>query len=259
MISTQNIGVTIGKKTILNNISISLEPGKLTTVLGPNGAGKSTLLNCLSGDRKPTVGRVMWADKPLLEHGVEWLAQRRAVMSQGDNLAFPFKVEEVALFGRHPHNSGWADEQDRSIVSQALSATSADHLVGRIYPTCSGGERARVQFARSLAQIWQEPENDGGRVLLLDEPTAALDLAHQHACLALARSIANQGVAVLAVLHQLDLAAHYADAVLLLENGRQRAWGPSTDVLDPDLLTQVYGIDIVVTDGIPQVAKPAKV
>lgn len=234
-------------RQLLDGVDLHLEPGELHVVLGANGAGKSTLLHALAGDLRPAAGTVTLDGQPLHLMPVRALARRRAVLPQIDALDFAFTVREVVALGRYAA----ADDTD-AIVAAALAATDTTALAERIYPTLSGGERSRVRLARALAQLW-DVDDGAGRYLLLDEPTAALDLAHQQACMRIVTRFAAGGAAVLAVLHDPNLAMRYADRVSLLREGRLLASGPPREVLDAARLSAVYDTPLRVVDvaGLP--------
>jgi len=236
-------------RLLLDGVSLELVPGEVHAVLGRNGAGKSTLLRALSGELRPQAGTVQLNGRALAAWTPRQRARQRAVLPQAESLRFGFSVEQVVALGRYacPQHR---PEQERDIVLAALRAAGVETLAGRRYPSLSGGERARVQFARVMAQVWEplpqaEPELGGhARYLLLDEPTASLDLAHQHGCLLQARRFAGAGVGVLAVLHDPNLALRYADRVSVLENGRLTGQGPVREVLTQELLQRTYGLPI---------------
>lgn len=235
--------VAMGGRTLLEGISAALKPGRFTAILGPNGAGKSTLLSLLSAQSKPNAGEVLLDGRPIGSFSPHALALRRAVMPQESAVAFSFTVREVAELGRYPHRQQ-PDADEAGIVSRALEATDVAKLSLRIFNTLSGGEKARVHLARALAQIWHPRPDEAARWLLLDEPTAALDLAHQHQALGLLRGRANdQGVGVVAVLHDLNLALSYADDALLLAHGEAACFGPVGEVLTPERIKRIWGIE----------------
>jgi iron complex transport system ATP-binding protein len=244
MLEARDIEVRIGGKALLQSVSLSLEPGEVLGLIGPNGAGKSTLLKVLSGELTPQGGTVAMSGRPLASWSAPERARVRAVLAQDTVLTFPFTAYEIALMGRYPFNNGRATLHDREIAREALRYVDVAHLAQRLYPTLSGGERQRVQLARVLAQIW---EPGGARCLLLDEPTSSLDLAHQHQALQGARRFAlEQGVAALVVLHDLNLAARFADRLLLLKDGRTAATGRPADVLTPHHLSGCFGVEALV-------------
>ncbi|WP_043113469.1 heme ABC transporter ATP-binding protein [Solimonas soli] len=226
-------------RELLAATSVDFAPGRLHAIVGPNGAGKSTLLRLLAGEWRPSRGSVALDGRDLREWAPAALARRRALLPQQHSLSFPFTAAEVVALGRL-HTRRHKAEVERAIVAEALASCGAAQLAGRLYPQLSGGERARVQLARVLAQI--RDEADGARWLLLDEPTAHLDLAFQHACLRLAREWSRCGVGVIAVLHDPNLVLAYADDVLVLDAGRAVAVGAPRDVLDAALMRQVFGL-----------------
>lgn len=241
MLCVHNLHVLRGKKAVLTAIDLELKPGEVLGVLGPNGAGKSTLLGALCGELQPDQGQVLLDQRELAKWGGAQRAQRLAVLPQHSTLDFAFRVEEVVGMGRLPHQSGRV--RDDEIVLEALQAADATHLQGRSYLALSGGERQRVHLARVLAQLWP---GQVGQTLLLDEPTSALDPLHQHITLQAIRAFADRGVAVLVILHDLNLAARYCDRVLLLQGGSPHALDTPEQVLRPEPLKAVFGLEVLV-------------
>ncbi|MFC1418315.1 heme ABC transporter ATP-binding protein [Streptacidiphilus cavernicola] len=225
-------------RTVLDRIDLPVRAGELLALLGPNGAGKSTLLALLAGDLAPDTGEVLLHGRPVGRYRPRELALHRALLPQASPLSFPFPAGEVVRMGRAPWAGLATPEQDDAAVAQALDQADAAAFADRPYPALSGGERARVALARVLAQ--QAP------LLLLDEPTAALDLRHQELVLRTARARARAGDAVVVVLHDLGLAAAYADRLALLDRGRAAAYGTAAEVLDGELLGRVYGCPVEV-------------
>ncbi len=241
MLRAQGISVRRGATTVLANIDLHLVSGEILGVLGPNGAGKSTLLGALSGELAVSGGEVLLHQKSLHDwHGPE-RARCLAVLPQSSTLSFGFRVDEVVGLGRLPHASG--RERDREIVAAALQAADAQHFARRSYLALSGGEQQRVHLARVFAQLWP---GSAGQVLLLDEPTAMLDPLHQHSILSSVRQFAEQGGAVLVILHDLNLAARYCDRLLLLANGCARLSGTPEQVLRAEPLRAVFGLDVLI-------------
>ncbi|BAZ93531.1 hemin import ATP-binding protein HmuV [Thiohalobacter sp. COW1] len=243
-LEASDISVYAGARALLHGVSVRLAPGEVLAVIGPNGAGKSTLLKCLAGETTPAAGRIGINGRALADWPHRSLARMRAVLPQHSSLNFPFRVREVVAMGRSPH-AGAPAGHNSDIVNAALTAADVQHLAGRDYTTLSGGERQRVQLARVLTQIW-EPATEGPRYLLMDEPTSALDLVHQHHVLGVARRFAReQGIGVLAILHDLNLVAGYADRVAVLQQGRLRRQGPVGEVMQPAFLSEVFGIPLL--------------
>lgn len=231
--------VEVGQSRILNDASLELFPGRVTAVIGPNGAGKSTLLAVASGQKKPSGGEVLLGDEDLSRLPARLAARRRAVMPQNSTVAFPFTVRAVVAMGRTPWGRSPRDEE---IVDDVLRRNQLTEFSTREVTTLSGGERQRVAFARVMAQATPLQ----GQVILLDEPTAAMDIAHAEHTLSLVRALAAQGAAVGIVLHDLDAAVAYADELVLMERGYVRAQGQVAEVCQADALSSVYRTPIEV-------------
>ena len=246
LLGARNITVEIGDARLIDDVSLDLMPGTVTCLLGPNGAGKSTLLHVLSGALPPSRGEVQFRQRPLGRP--EELARVRAVLSQSTTLGFAFNVVEVVALGRSPHVRQSSAALDQQIVEAAMAAADVTHLADRRYPTLSGGEQQRVQLARVLAQLMDGSGDVSGRLLMLDEPTASLDLAHQQQVMAIARDFSRAGGTVLAVLHDLNLAASVADLVCLLKDGRMVANGPAAKVLTAATINEVFSIETAILD-----------
>ena len=232
------------RRKLLERGSLRLTPGKVTAVVGPNGAGKTTLLRLLSGEIEPVAGAIRLDGRPYREWPHRERARRVAVLPQHSTLSAALTSLDVTLLGRLPHAGHTRDRVDLEIARAALAAMDATHLTARLFPSLSGGEKSRVQAARVLAQIWHPPAGNGGRFLLLDEPTAALDYAHQHDLLTCVRQAASERIGVLVILHDLNLASQYADETILLMNGRTVATGTPADVFQPALLSRVFGMPL---------------
>ena len=235
MIELEQVGYRIGKNWLVRDINIAIERGMLWGFVGPNGAGKSTLLRLISGELIPTTGEIRLFDKPIHNYEPKELARLRAYLQQKRDINFPFTSLEVVLFGRHPYLNGTKETtNDLLIAKQALQQVEADIFEERLYPTLSGGEASRVDFARILTQV--------PGLFLLDEPTNHLDPRHQIQILNLCKTICGQGKTVITAIHDLNLASMYADQLLLLKDGISIACGPPKAVLTLDLLSEIYGI-----------------
>lgn len=252
MFEARNISVKIGAKTLLNDVSLRLEAGETVALLGANGAGKSTLLKAMCGDLKTSNGEIQIDNHRLSDWNHCELARKRAVLSQHSTLNFPFTAREVALLGRNPHIRGKESENDLEITNEVLNLVEAAHLANQSFPTLSGGEQQRVHLARVLAQIWEIPKNSA-RYLLLDEPTSSLDLAHQHLSLQIARKLSRENTGVLVVLHDLNLAANYADRICLMKNGKIYRSGTPSEVLTVPNVKEVFDFDVSIIrhEGLP--------
>ena len=242
MLEAVGVEVTIGSARILQAVDLTFRPGELVAIVGPNGAGKSTLLHVLSGERRPSLGSVLLDDRPLRHWKARALARRRAVLPQASSLQFHFTVAEVVALGYRVHDLAGRTRSRRQMVDAVLAELDIAHLCDRFVPTLSGGERQRVHFARCLAQL-SVSTGDAARILLLDEPTSSLDPAHQHHVMARAQQMAREGGIVVAVVHDLNLAAAYADRLIVLHHGRVDFFGSATDGLSVERLARVFKIE----------------
>jgi len=223
-----------GAARIVDDVSVELRAGELLAVIGPNGAGKSTLLSLLAGERSPTEGVVELDGMPLAAFGSRALARRRAVLPQQPAAPFGFYAQELIELGRGPWRGVSERQEDLRLVDLAMRRADVTELALRRADVLSGGERARVALARVLAQNTD--------ILMLDEPTASLDPRHQHGVLAVVRELAGEGRSVLAIMHDLALAAAYADRVAVMHRGRLLECGPPSQTLRDDLLETVYEV-----------------
>lgn len=243
MYEATGISVAIGARKLLDGVDIDLAPGRVTVLIGPNGAGKSTLLKVIAGELRPTAGSVRLHGRDIGTLAPAAIARQRGVLAQSVALAFPFAVDEVIRLGL-PESSSRA--RGDALVARGLEAVGLLSEAGRSCLSLSGGEQQRVHLARVMVQLWSQPEDGIARYLLLDEPTASLDLAHQFMVMRLARAHAAAGGGVLAVMHDLNLAAMLADEIVMLDNGRVAARGPAAQVITDRLLAEVYGVDLLV-------------
>lgn len=241
MLSLQSITIRYNQRTILHNVSLDVKGGEVVALIGPNGVGKSTLIRAISGGVPIAGGRVRANERDLLRLPIEQRARLVAVVPQAVHLPEAFTVAETVLMGRTAY-LGWLGHEtaaDLAIAQAAMERTCVTELAARRIGELSGGEQQRVLIARALAQ--------SAKILLLDEPTAHLDLKHQAGILSLVRELAkNEGFAILIALHDLNLAAMYADRVALLSNGALVALGAPPDVLTAERLSPVYGLRISV-------------
>lgn len=241
-LATASLAFRVGPIPLLRDVTLQVEPGEVVAVVGPNGAGKSTLVRLLAGDLKATDGTVELMGRDPSHLRPEELARLRAVLPQQTVVQFPFTAGDIVMMGRHPHRSDPSNsrQRDTEVVSEAMTATDSQELQKRIFPSLSAGEQARVALARILAQ--ETP------VILLDEPTATLDVRHQEDAMRILRGRAESGAAIIAVLHDLNLAAAYADRIALMDAGRLAALGHPTEVLVEGLLEATYRQPMRVVD-----------
>lgn len=260
MLEGADISVTLGRAVLLDNVAMQIAGGETVAIVGPNGAGKSTLLRVLSGDQRATRGQVRLKGRDIHAWAPAELARHRAMLSQHVTVSFAFTVEEVVQMGRGTLSLAAA----RPLVDAAIDEVGLDDFRHRELPTLSGGEQQRAHFARVLVQLACGEAVHGPGVLLLDEPTSSLDLRHQIALVEASRRRARSGTAVVAVLHDLNLAARFADRIVLLRNGAIAAEGTPVDTITDAVLRSVFEIDVRVarTDEgtpylLPQTMQPS--
>jgi len=237
-IDVEALSVRVGSKRLLDGVSFTVTPGETIAIIGPNGAGKSTLLRALSGEIAPSGGRIrLHGLAPQAWHPRE-LALRRAVLSQHVSVMFPFTVAEVVRMGAGERRSAAID----AMAEAALAAVDLAGFEGRIIGTLSGGEQQRVHFARVMLQLACGEAAHGPGILLLDEPTASLDLRHQLDLVAVAQQCAARGTTTIAIVHDLNLAALLAKRVIVLDRGRLAADGPPAQTITDEMLTRVFAV-----------------
>ncbi len=252
ILRTERVQYSREDRLIIDGVSCTVGPHSLTALVGPNGAGKSTLLHLIAAVENPGSGSIFLGEKDAKKMRRRERARYCALVEQQAETDLDLQAFDVVLLGRTPHVSvlGAPNENDRSIARAALRATGATPFASRRFNELSGGERQRVLLARALAQTPQ--------LLLIDEPTNHLDISAQLHTLTLLRSLARSGVATLVALHDLNLAARYADEVILLKDGRVLAAGAPVEVLSPELITEAYGVraDLIShpVDGVPVIA-----
>jgi iron complex transport system ATP-binding protein len=233
------------QQTVLDDVTATVERSGLVGILGPNGSGKTTLLRLLGGLLSPTRGRVFLQGVDLHTLRRRDVARRMAIVPQETQLAFEYSVLEMAMMGRYPHLGAFEIEgpEDLEIARNALRATGTLHLQTRLFNTLSGGEKQRVVIASALAQ---RPE-----VLLLDEPTASLDLAYQLGIRSILRKLNHdQGLTIVVSTHDLNLAAGMCRDLILLDRGRVLAAGPTESMLDPALIRELYDVEVDVSNNL---------
>ncbi len=254
MLEAQSLTIAYGPRVAVADVSLRVAPKEIVAILGPNGAGKSTLLRALNGGLKPRSGEVLLDGKPLILNSRRTISRNIAVVAQEGDVRFPVTVLEFVLGGRYASAGtgtwGWETDQDLEVAQEVLRDTELEGLASRLMNELSGGERQRAVLARALATE--------ARVLLLDEPTANLDLAHQAAILDLVRRRCEQrAISAVVVTHDLNLAAEFASHVLLMKEGTSVATGSPHEVLRPDLLRDVFDLRILVDahpiSGVPRI------
>ena len=252
MLQANNITFRVGNKPLISDISASFTPGKLHLIIGPNGAGKSTLIKVLARLLRPQSGSIEYDQVDVRDAAEADLAKRRAVLSQAIEVAFPLTVREVVLMGRYPHFGGRPGPLDEKIVDEVMAHFDVTEFIDRDYQTLSGGERQRVNFARVLGQLWRDGVNAPGddvpaktcRYLFLDEPLTFLDIRHQIDFMKKVRSFSDApDVVTVGVVHDLNLAARFADQIILMNLGRVIANGSPAEVLTADRIRAAFGVE----------------
>ena len=246
MLRANNIIYQVGEKKLLTDVSVSFQPGKLNLIIGPNGAGKSTLVKVLCNQIHAQTGEIFYDEKNLRTYSIAALARIRAVLSQNIELAFPLKVFEVVMMGRYPHFTGRPSQKDEMACEEAMQFFDVLDMAERDYMTLSGGEKQRVHFARVVSQIWY-PVKDNCRYLVLDEPLTFLDVHYQfqfmHKIIELLQS---KDMLVVGVVHDLNLAAKFADQIILLHHGKVLAAGDKETVLTKENIRTAYQLTPVI-------------
>jgi iron complex transport system ATP-binding protein len=245
MLEIENLFYNIGARKILNGISIDFKPGLFHVILGPNGSGKSTFLRIFSGELKPAAGVVRYDKEDVFSIAKTAVARRRSVMSQHAELQFPLSVAEIVMMGRYPHFNYKPSARDQSICNEVITKMNISGFLDRDYLTLSGGEKQRVQFARTLAQIWERPQ-PGSRYLFLDEPINNLDVFYQHQFLHAAKAFTSGYTVTIAVLHDINLAIQYADTLSFMKDGKLVYHGRPEDIITPALIQDVFAIPVEV-------------
>lgn len=231
-----SVGLVLDGRAIVKTVSMEVFPGEVLALVGPNGAGKSSILSLLAGDVHATSGTAFLGDRDVSKFRPDEASRLRSVLMQANQVSFPFSVWEIVEMGRAPWARTPQISEDDQAIEEALRLADVGHVSERGFNQLSGGERARVSLARVLAQ--RTP------LVLLDEPTAALDLKHQESVMTTIRGLADQGRAVVVVVHDLSVAAAYADRVAMVAGGRLEATGSPSEVIVADRVSRVYGVDV---------------
>ncbi len=242
MIYVDQLSYEINGSQLLHDVSVNFQLGQLNVILGPNGAGKSTLIKVISGELERVRGEVSIADVRLDEWSPQRLACRRAVVAQFNQIAFPFTVLEIVMMGLIPssvYNKNLATENDVHVIMEELEIL---HLGDRIYSTLSGGEQQRVSIARALVQVLSATKNNESCCLLLDEPTASLDLRHQHELLRLLKQKIKNNYCILMILHDINLALQYADHIAMMKEGKVVKTGAVNNVITGETLNSIFSV-----------------
>lgn len=240
MLSASDIHFCVRQRPIVDQATLTVNPGEIVAILGPNGAGKSTLFKILSGEISCKHGSVGYNGCPIQQLKSKQLAEVRAVLPQHSQVNFPFSAKEVVELGLITNRSA----SPETLTQEVMELTHTLHLQDQQFNQLSGGEKQRVQLARVLIQIWEAKPFP--RYLLLDEPTSALDISQQHAVLQILQQLKSRNIGVLVILHELNLASQYADRIILLKNGLVASCGKTAEVLEEGILSYVFDYPVTV-------------
>lgn len=245
-LNLEKVSLKLDNRQILKDVSLEINEGEIVSVIGPNGAGKSTLLNVLTGDINPDSGEIFYDDKQLKQISIQERAFTRSVMSQMQTLVFNFSVKDVIEMGWLQRGNSDFSNNFSMAFENVTKECNVHNLIHRKFNSLSGGEQRRVHFARTLLQLWRPSESNDPRYLLLDEPTANLDLSSEMLLMNILKKRASLNVGILVILHDLNLASHFADKIAIIKNGEIMAFGEPEKIMEDAFLTSIYEVPIKV-------------
>ena len=245
-LSLKSVSLKLDNRQILKDVSLEINEGEIVSVIGPNGAGKSTLLNVLTGDISPDSGDIIYDNKQLNKISIQERAFTRSVMSQMQTLVFNFNVKDVIEMGWLQRGNSDFSSNFSMAFEAVTTECNVHNLVHRKFNSLSGGEQRRVHFARTLLQLWRPSQSNDPRYLLLDEPTANLDLSSEMLLMNILKARASSNIGILVILHDLNLASHFADKIAIMKDGEIKAFGKPEEIMSDDFLTSIYEVPIKV-------------
>ena len=245
-LSLKSVSLKLDNRQILKDVSLEINEGEIVSVIGPNGAGKSTLLNVLTGDISPDSGDIIYDNKQLNKISIQERAFTRSVMSQMQTLVFNFNVKDVVEMGWLQRGNSDFSSNFSMAFEAVTTECNVHNLVHRKFNSLSGGEQRRVHFARTLLQLWRPSQSNDPRYLLLDEPTANLDLSSEMLLMNILKARASSNIGILIILHDLNLASHFADKIAIMKDGEIKAFGKPEEIMTDDFLTSIYEVPIKV-------------
>ena len=245
-LSLKSVSLKLDNRQILKDVSLEINESEIVSVIGPNGAGKSTLLNVLTGDISPDSGDIIYDNKQLNKISIQERAFTRSVMSQMQTLVFNFNVKDVIEMGWLQRGNSDFSSNFSMAFEAVTTECNVHNLVHRKFNSLSGGEQRRVHFARTLLQLWRPSQSNDPRYLLLDEPTANLDLSSEMLLMNILKARASSNVGILVILHDLNLASHFADKIAIMKDGEIKAFGKPEEIMTDDFLTSIYEVPIKV-------------
>ena len=245
-LNLESVSLKLDNRQILKDVSLEINEGEIVSIIGPNGAGKSTLLNVLTGDINPDSGEIFYDNKQLKQISIQERAFTRSVMSQMQTLVFNFSVKDVIEMGWLQRGNSDFSNNFSMAFKNVTKECNVHNLIHRKFNSLSGGEQRRVHFARTLLQLWRPSESNDPRYLLLDEPTANLDLSSEMLLMNILKKRASLNVGILVILHDLNLASHFADKIAIIKDGEIMAFGEPEKIMEDAFLTSVYEVPIKV-------------
>jgi len=245
-LSLKSVSLKLDNRQILKDVSLEINESEIVSVIGPNGAGKSTLLNVLTGDISPDSGDINYDNKQLNKISIQERAFTRSVMSQMQTLVFNFNVKDVIEMGWLQRGNSDFSSNFSMAFEAVTTECNVHNLVHRKFNSLSGGEQRRVHFARTLLQLWRPSQSNDPRYLLLDEPTANLDLSSEMLLMNILKARASSNIGILIILHDLNLASHFADKIAIMKDGEIKAFGKPEEIMTDNFLTSIYEVPITV-------------
>lgn len=242
MLDIESIFFKVKDKTILNDISFKVKSGDMVSIIGPNGSGKTTLLKSISNEISITDGKIIFFKKNILDFDLNDFANKKAVLSQSNNLVFPFSVIDIVKMGRFPIVSKGSQIEEYNLCKKILDIFDLKEYVDQNYITLSGGEKQRVQLARVIAQIWSDDYSD--KMLILDEPTSYLDIKHQHLLFKFLKKLNDKGLTILMVLHDLNHALSNSNKIAVLKDSKLISFGETKKIITEKMIKNVFEIDL---------------
>tara|TARA_Y100000590_G_scaffold230730_1_gene260052 strand:- start:2946 stop:3749 length:804 start_codon:yes stop_codon:yes gene_type:complete len=244
IIEFDNVSYSVAGKKINKNISFKINNGDLLSIVGPNGSGKTTMIRMMSGELKPTAGTIKFEGKKIINWDTKDLACKRAILSQSNNLSFPFSVYDVICMGRYPVSEYeyLEDSSEQSIIKYVIDCFDLKEFKDRNYLTLSGGERQRVQLARIFAQIWSK-NNYNDKLIILDEPTSFLDIYHQIQLYELIIKLNKKGLTVVMVLHDINHALMYSNEVMMIKDSALKYFGKVNETINKNSIQEIFNVE----------------
>ena len=242
ILKLSSLSYQINQKKLIDNISLEIDSGDMVSIVGPNGSGKTTMIRLISNEILPSKGDILFKDKNICDWEVSQLACYRSVLSQSNNLVFPFSVLDIVKMGRFPLKNKGNNQQEDDLCRRILDIFDLRDYIEQNYITLSGGEKQRVQLARALAQIWSDDYGD--KLLILDEPTSYLDIKHQYALFDFLKELNKKGLTIMMVLHDLNHAISNSNKIILLKNSKLISFGETSTIINNDLINKVFEIDL---------------